>query len=408
MDYPMRAIRPDEFEKFAKATEVAFSSHSRAEELEAERLVFEPDRSLAVFDGEAIVATAAALSFRMTLPGGELPTAGVTSVGVLPTHRRRGMLTAMMRRQLDDVRGRSEPLAALFASESVIYGRYGYGIAAPALHLTVDKRRSGFGSPVASDAGDVRLIDKDAVPEAFAPVYERVRPEQPGMHDRPSPDAWRHRFSDPEHHRDGGSALFFALFESARGVDGYVAYRFKHDWADGVPEGLVGVEELVAATSDAYAGLWRFCLDIDLASKLEAWNRPMDEPLLLMMADSRRARAHMHDALWVRLVDVAEALAGRRYATEGTLTIEVHDQFCPWNEGRYRLNGGPEDAECRPTNDRPDLELSAADLAAVYLGGVKPSRLARAGRVRELADGALGRADAMLGWDRAPWCPDEF
>lgn len=408
MSYPLRAVRPEELETFVRATEVAFGSHLHDEDVEAERLVFEADRNLAAFDGEAMVATAGARTYRLTVPGAELPTAGVTSVGVHPTHRRRGLMTAMMRRQLDDVHERGELLAALWASESAIYGRFGYGLAAPTVRLTLDKRRSEFVVPVDRDAGRVRLLEKDAALEAFAPVYERVRPVQPGMHDRTGPSAWRNLFVDLERHRHGASALFFALFESAHGSEGYVAYRFKHDWAEGTPEGRVDVEELVAATPTAYAGLWRYCLDIDLAATVEAWNRPPDEPLLHMLADPRRARAQLRDGLWVRLVDVPAALAGRRYGRGDALTLEVHDQFCPWNEGRFWLNGGPGEAECRPTTDRPDLELSAADLGAAYLGGVRFSTLARAGRVREHADGALRRADAMFGWDPAPWCPDVF
>lgn len=408
MNVEIRPIAPDEFEAWVLATASAFGGRPRPEEIEAERSVFEADRSLAAFEeGTRIVASATAASFRLTVPGGTLPTAGVTSVGVLPTHRRRGLLTALMRRQLDDVHERGEPLAALWASEPAIYGRFGYGLAAWGLELTLERARTVLPPAEATAPAGVRLLERDQALEAFPAVYEAMRVGRPGAVDRPG-GWWPYRFADlaSEHHRTGD--LFFALYEAEGSPEGYAIYQVKRDWGAGGPEATVRLEELVAATEDAVVELWRYVLGIDLTSEVVAWNRPADEPLLHLVGDVRRLRPRLHDALWVRLVDVGVALAGRRYAVADGLDLDVEDAFCDWNAGRFRLEGGPEGAECVRTASRPEISLSAADLGAVFLGGTRLSTLARAGRVREHAEGALRRADAMFAWDRLPWCPAPF
>jgi predicted acetyltransferase len=164
----------------------------------------------------------------------------------------------------------------------------------------------------------------------------------------------------------------------------------------------------MALTTDAYVALWRFCFDMDLAGKFEGWGRPVDEPLLHLLAHPRALRFGLGDGLWLRLVDVAGALAARRYSAEGQLTLEVRDAFCPWNEGRFVLEGGPDGARCRTGGDEPDLLVDAADLGAAYLGGARFGTLHRAGRVEEVTAGALARADAMFTWDPPPWCPHVF
>ena len=180
------------------------------------------------------------------------------------------------------------------------------------------------------------------------------------------------------------------------------------DWGASGPNGALRLEMLVAATAEAYAALWRHVLDVDLMARVSAEMRPVDEPLRFLLADSRRPKTRIEDGLWLRLVDVAAALRGRRYAIEGRLGLRVRDAFCPWNDGQVELVGGPQGADCKALNGTPDLALSAADLAAVYLGGTRWHTLAEAGRVQELRPGAIARADLMFATDRAPWCPSHF
>jgi predicted acetyltransferase len=407
--YPIRPVSLEEFDRFLPAADAAFGDRSKKEKVEAERSVFEPDRSLAAFDRDDVVGTASAFTLELTVPGAGVGAAGVTFVAVRPSHRRRGILTSLMRRQLRDVRDRDEPVAILWASESPIYWRFGYGVAALGASFTIDRKHAALLPDVRPPSGRLRYLELGDAVSQFPLVYDAVRPTRPGFVDRPGERWWRYRVEDIEEHREGFGPLFFVLHGDEDGEpDGYVIYTFKHDWSHGASHGIVRVEELVAATDDAAGDLWRFALDLDLSAVIDAWNRPVDDPLFHMVRDPRRLRMEIQETLWARLVDVASALGARRYGTEGGVVLDVRDAFCPWNEGRYELAAGPEGAECRATSREADVSLSAADLGAVYLGGIRFAVLARAGRVREERPGALARADAMFGWDPLPWCPHAF
>jgi predicted acetyltransferase len=253
----------------------------------------------------------------------------------------------------------------------------------------------------------VGLLEREAALAAFPEVYERVRPGSPGFLAR-NEAWWDDRFRDFEFDREGASAYFYAVHESEGSLDAYAVYRVKGDWDESVPRSTLSVEELIAATPQAYADMWRYCFDVDLIHRVKAWNRPEDEPLYHLLAEPRRLNLRMRDGVWARLVDVPHALAQRRYATEGHVVFEVHDEFCPWNDGRYALDGGPGGAECSATREEPDILLSATELGATYLGGTGFRRLARAGRLVEGRGGGLERADALFAWDPAPWCPQQF
>jgi len=406
MNFQIRPIADAELEAFSKCQAVSFGLDFRPEEVEPRRKVMELERSLAVFDGEQIVGTAGVFSYRMSVPGGELPTAGVTMVSVRPTHRRRGILTEMMRRQLDDVRDRGEPLAALWASESQIYGRFGYGLAAEGVDLRIERARAGFASPTAL-RGRTRQVDADEARESWPSIWEAVRQGQPGMMPR-SDNWWSGRiFRDPESRRGGFTANVYVNYEVDGELHGYVRYRTKAGYELGLPAGTLSVEELLATTDDAYAALWQYVFGVDLVATIEAPWRKVDEPLYWMLSDPRRLVRHPHDSLWVRVVDVPGALEGRAYRAEGAVTFRVRDPFCAWVAGVYRLECGHGGASCRRVEATPDFELGAADLGACYLGGTRFAALARAGRVNGDAS-AIARADAMFAWDPLPWCPEIF
>jgi predicted acetyltransferase len=406
MDVEIRPVTSDEFEAYIRATERAFGHHPSPDEVANEGKIFEPDRSLAVFDGDRIVGTTGAFSLEVTVPGGALPMAGVTEVGVAPTHRRRGLLTMMMRRQLDDVRDLGEPLAGLWASEGAIYQRFGYGMATFACEIEIERPWTGFARPYES-RGSVRLVEKDEAVRLMPSILERVADVTPGMWKR-SQAFWEHNFADLERWREGASALFFAVHESPEGPDGYAAYRVKHKWPGGVPKGTIKIKELMATTTEASAQLWRSCFDHDLMGTVEAWPRPLDEPLLHMLANPRALGLRVGDGMWLRLVDVPKALASRQYSTNDRVVFEVRDSFCPWNEGRYELEGGPDGASSKPVKGEADVAVEAADLGATFLGGVRFSQLHRAGRASEITPGAMARVDAMFAWDPLPFCSAVF
>ncbi|HEX9376156.1 MAG TPA: GNAT family N-acetyltransferase [Actinomycetota bacterium] len=410
MEFDIRVLQEDQWPDFVRAAFVPFGGHATEEDIRDSRVEFEPGRSLAVFDRDQIVGTTSVISLQMTVPGrAQVPAAGVTTVGVAPTHRRRGMLRALMRRQLDDSRDHGDVLSALWASEAPIYQRFGYGTGTRAIIATVSRDHASFLRPL-PDPGRVRLLPFDDAMKELAPVYERVRAETPGMIER-NHDWWVYRFrhEDSEHHRQGGwGKMFFALHEGPEGPDAYAVYRVKLGDEDGVDIGAVQVVEAMATSPASTQAMWSYVFGIDLVRTIEFWNRPVDDPLFSMALDVRRFGIKVIDGMWIRLLDVPAALSARTYGSEGRVVLEVRDEICPWNEGRFELVGGPGGAECRATDGDPDLVLTANELGAAYLGGTRLGNLLRAGRIEELTPGAVATADAMFAGDRDPWCPHQF
>lgn len=389
----------------AAAAITHYFGRERPDEAWAERWLhnFELERMHAAFDGDAIVGGAGAFSFRLTVPGGGLPAAGVTIVGVLPTHRRRGCLRAMMRAQLDDVHERGEPLAVLWASEEAIYGRYGYGLASLNLEFEIAKAHAAF-RPGIETVGQVRLVDAAAAAGLLPPVYDAVCSVTPGMYER-DPAWWEHRLlADLPEFRGGGSPKHFAVLEVGGAPQAYAIYRLHVAFGSLGPETTLRTIEVIGATPAGTASIWRYLLDVDWTETVAARLLPVDHPLLLLLARPTLARPTVSDGLWARLVDLGAALSGRSYAGDGAVVLDVRDEFCPWNEGRWRVEGG----EPSRADAEADLALDAADLGSVYLGGFTFRELLRAGRVEELREGAVARADALFRTDVAPWCPEIF
>ncbi|MBA3523444.1 MAG: GNAT family N-acetyltransferase [Geodermatophilaceae bacterium] len=403
--------RPDaeEFPAFWALLSAVFGEAPHDEDREREATVFEPERSLVAMDGDDIVATAGIFSRVLTVPGALLPVAGVTLVGVAPTHRRRGLLRSMITQQLTELHeSAAEPVAALWASESVIYQRFGYGSAAPRARATGLTRDTAFRPEVPTAAGRLRLVPAAAARPHLAHIYDALRPARPGLLDRPQ--VWAdYRYADPEHHRDGATALQYVVHTDDGGVvDGVAAYRVKADDGDYGPDGVVTVLDVLAADVAVEAALWRHVFDLDLVRKWRRWSNPLDSVLAHLLLDPRAMRQEVVDSLWVRLVDVDRALAARRYRTDIDVVLEVSDQLCPWNAGRWRLSGGPDGAVCAATTDAAEIRLSSTELGAVYLGGPTLVGLAAAGRVQAESAAVLDRAAVAFGWPVAPYCPEVF
>jgi predicted acetyltransferase len=407
MDVEIRPIAETEVETYLRVIGTAFGEHLEPEDIERERRVLEIERCLAAFDGSEMVGGTCAASLAMRVPGAEVRVAAVTGVGVKPTHRRRGVNTALMRRQIDDVREAGGALAALHASEGGIYGRYGYGLASFLCAVDLEREGSGFVRGQPPGDGRVRILDREEALARLRPVYDRATIDRPGSM-RLDARWFDYRFDETHHHgADEPRRFFFAAHESGGDIDAYAVYRIRHEWPRGVPRYELTVEDLQALTPGAYANMWRYVLDVDLVGRVTSWNRPVDDPILHLLAEPRRLGFTVRDGLWVRLVDVPAALEARTYAGEGAVTFEVRDPFCPWNEGRHLLEAGPEGASCRP-GGTPDIVCTATEIGAAYLGGVSFRALYRAGLVREERVGARERADALFRWDPAPWCPFVF
>ncbi|MFN2488548.1 MAG: GNAT family N-acetyltransferase [Actinomycetota bacterium] len=407
MSLEIRSCRPDEFRLFLETCEAAFGYDIKDDDVERFKRVISTDRTFAAFDDETMIGTAGSFPFTMTIPGGEVPAGGVTMVGVLPSHRRRGVLTQLMQAQLLDARARGEPIAVLWASEGSIYQRFGYGLATKQCALDMERDRATFLDPSAP-IGRCRLLAQDEALKSFPEIYERVRVSTPGMFAR-TPDWWEAlTLADPEADRRGGGPMFRALWEIDGRAEAYALYRAHHEWSEGLPAGWLEVLEAVATTPVATREIWRFLLGVDLMARIKAWFVAADHPLFLMLTEPRRLRFTAKDALWLRVVDLASALALRSYASDGSLTFEITDDTCPWNEGTWELHAAPEGAQVGRSDASPELRLSAADLGAVYLGGLTFGELARAGRVQELVGGAAHKATLLFMTERAPWCAEIF
>jgi predicted acetyltransferase len=360
--------------------------------------VLRPERMHVAEEDGRIVGGASAFEFQFTVPGAVVPAAGVTIVGVLPTHTRRGILTGLMRAQLEDAHERGEPVACLWASEETIYGRYGYGMAALCGEVEIQRVYGKFRSP-AEHGGSFRLLTYEEALEAIPPVYARVAAETPGMFAR-SKEWWEARaLHDSEARRDGAGELVRVVLERDGEGIAYAIYRLRMDFDAGSSTGEVRVIEAIGDSPGATAGIWRYLLDVDWMERVQAELLPVDHPLFLLLEQPRRMRFRLGDSLWLRLVDVGAALAARRL--DGDVVLEVADAFCPWNDARYGLDGSK-------SMEGADLRLDVSDLATVYLGGFTFPQLVRAGRVEELTPGAVARVDEAFRSDRAPWCPEIF
>src|SRR5215207_7311217 len=383
------------------AAEIAFGSGViEDEDWERERKALPASRALAAYDGGQPVALAGAYKFDLSIPGGELPCAGVTWVGVIPTHRRRGILRELMRRELEEVHAWGEPIAALWASEASIYGRFGYGHAAPNGGARSDRARFALRQQA---TGSVRLVDGDEAFELFPPVYERVRATRAGMLSRDERWWKEHRLADPESWRRGASRKFYAAIELDGAVEGNAYYRIKDDWADGMSRSEVKVVEAVATSPEAEKTLWSFLHGIDLTVRVEVSVFDPGSPLPLLVRDPRALNARVSDGLWLRLVDVDASLKARSYKPGQSLVLEVRDELCPWNEGRYRVGD-----DAGRTEATADLALDVAELGSVYLGGYDFHALVHAGLAHERAAGAAEAATLLFRTDLPPFCPEVF
>lgn len=385
---------------------VAFGEDLIEDQWKLDQLTLEPNRILGGYDGDKIVGGGGAFSFHMTVPGGIAPVAGVTMVGVMPTHRRQGVLTALMARQLADVKAAGEPMAALWASEGSIYQRFGYGLATANGSVDIERDRSAFRKPFAAD-GKVELRDIESARPSIMRVYDEVRARTPGFYARSSP--WYDvLLSDAEFRRRGAGARYNAILTRDGQDVGYVLYRIKSEWLDTGPSNVVIVLELIGSDAQAVQELWRYIFGVDLTTRIRSRIGPADHPLLLMVAEPRRLQLRVGDGMWLRIVDVAAALAARGYAADGTIVLEVTDEFMPEVAGRWRLTVGAGRGSAEATTDPADLQLEIQDLAAVYMGGFRFASLGRAGRTVQLTPDAHARADALFATAGTPWCPEVF
>jgi predicted acetyltransferase len=404
----VRRIRPEEAPRFRESVMVPFldpfaGDPDQFADLERWAAISELDRAWVVDAGGHFAGNSAIYSLDVTVPaspGQSCPTvamAGVSAVGVHPTHRRQGLLRQLMAAMHEDARGRGEAVSGLEASESIIYGRFGYGLAANLAEYSIDSRASAFAVP--APAVDVELIDRHEALRVLPDIFDRQRRGRAGEVSR-SAAYWAQLLADQPHHREGLSARFhagcdggYALYRAARETNVFQGDRVK-----------IVVEEVRGRSADVEAALWRFVLDLDLVGEVVVKRCPVDEPIRWRLADPRQLRTRsIEDRLYIRILDTAAALEARGYQTEGRLVLDVLPPADSEGDvdaapGRWVLDAGPDGASCRRARpvDQAELRLDLPALGSLYMGGFPASLLAAGGRIEELVPGSLSRADRLL------------
>ena len=404
----IRTITPDDADLFRSRVSRGFGDDADMGDESRERFdaIFEYDRTFAAFEDDDIVGTTAGFSLGVTVPGGStVPMGGTTVVTVQPTHRRRGLLRALMAAHLEEVASREEPLAGLWASEGSIYGRFGYGPATFRHVVEIDARSLQFRDP--PSAGRLRLVEPEEAGPLERELYERVRPERVGMLTR-SDAWWTYRLiADPEAWRGGKSAQRHLVHEEDGEITGYAKYRQESKWENFVAEGEVEVIEALSLTANAHRAMWAFLTNIDLYPKVEAWNLAVDDPLPMQVTDGRRVGRKVVDALWLRVMDVPAALEARGYEESGSVVMEIVDPVEPSTSGAYRLTSSDGVGHCEPVDETPDVTLDADSLGSLYLGGGDAIALAAAGRIRGSVQ-TVTSLHRIMRVARPPWCLDVF
>ncbi len=364
--------------------------------------LLELDRSHAVFDGDEMIGTGGILSREITLPGGVQARLGaVTMVGVKPGHRRRGVASLLMKTQLEAMRDNGEALGALWASEGSIYRRFGYGEHATSINMMTMPTHMKFHAGVKTDPARIRQVTRDEAMPFMVALQDKLRRTKVGWLSRTESN-WGYFLADAESERDGLTAYRYVVHPQ-----GYAVFRVKHDWNNSGPQVELHVRELLAENDEVYAALYRFLLDMDLASSISFYTAASD-PIQHMVDNPRKVQTHITDGLWLRVVDVERALPLRRYSSDVDSVIEIADDFCPWNSGRYRLTVKGGEAVATRTEDPADVSMDVAALGSVFLGGVRLSVLTHAQRVTEHTPGHVDALTLAFLTVEEPHCPEVF
>lgn len=406
MAVQIRKIHADEHEVFEKTLSIPFGMDPSPGLTARFRIALEQAELYAGFDGDQMVSTFGAFDLDLTVPGGVgVPTAGTTLVTVLSTHRRQGILRAHMREHFQEAQQKGQHLAALWASESSIYGRFGYGPAAELSSVTIQKPYAKLQQPP-QIPGTMRLVEAEEALSLFPPIYERVAKQRPGMFRRAN-DWWQVRvLADPEDLRRGATSHRRVVHYRDGQPVGYAMYRTLTDFDSYTTE--LKILELIGQDPAAEKALWEYLFGVDLVAKITHWNLPTRDPLFWWLERSRELQRKPSDSIWVRPLNVIEVLNRRHYPVAGRLVFRFRDELCPWNEGLYELqttaNGS---GDCRKTTASPELELTPFTLGAIYLGGHRVRTLAKADLITGSLE-AIQLADALFGWHTEPWCQEIF
>lgn len=407
-DITIRPVTPDEYPAFVEAFMDGFSEDLPSKTFpEMIRKTLPPERTLAAFDGDVLVGTFGGYDLLLTVPGGTVRMEGTTVVTVSPTHRRLGLASAMMTEHLDNAAAQGYPVAGLWASESGIYGRYGYGIATYCSVRRFDGTKVAFRDGISIER--TRRVTLKQAADLLPDVYGIVCAATPGMFER-STQWWANEvLLDEDWMKRGKTSVRIVVHDGPDGVDGYAIYRQKGgELDDGHANGTVFVEELTADTPGAKASLWSYLVNVDGCPNVRFGNRPVDDDIAMMVREPRRIETTtVFDGLWLRILDVEAALGKRTYEQDGTLVFHVVDSYRPETEGAYRLSVADGVGVCQRTDQASDVDLDVDVLGALYLGGGDVLAYGAAGRIRG-SDADILRLHHLFATAKKPWCNQVF
>lgn len=407
----LQYLQAEEFDSFFEAVLRGFHEEQPLddERRALERALVDDDRMLGFKVGDRWIATCGSFARDVVLPGGRsIPVAAVTAVTVQSSYRRRGLLRQMMQTQLEEVRDRGEALAVLWASESSIYGRFGYGMSTPRLRMSAQTRSMGFMAGLELGNGSVDEVDREVFQPVATNLYSKLRKLRVGGLSRQK-SWWDYLLLDPQVARDGANALRHVLHYDDSGTPtGYALYRVKEDGNAQGPNNEVRIVEVDGLNAAASGRLWRYLFDLDLARSFRKTNCPVDDPVQFMLADPRAVMMELSDGVYTRIVDIPQALTARAYGSEVDVVIGIEDEQLPENSRNWQLTAGPSGATCRPARRKPDLSMGIRELGAVFMGGPTLAGFAAAGRVVEHKSGAVARVSRAFAGDRQPHCPEFF
>ncbi|MFE6775963.1 GNAT family N-acetyltransferase [Streptomyces sp. NPDC057702] len=429
MSLDIRTITESEVSDWLRARHTGFLLEPAISQEEAElrRPGLDLDRTQGAFDDGRCVGCFRSFSQELTAVGGApVPTNAITNVSIVPTHRRRGLLTTMMDRDLRAAKERGDAAATLIAAEYPIYGRYGFGPGAWTSRWTVDVARAGLNANyarpgdagtlsakgraarIADAGGRVDMVDGAEMLAEGPALHDRLRRSLHGMVNRDE-RAWRLETGDLRYPGTPWKEPFHALYRGPDGtVEGLLTYTVEQHWAAKVPENTARVRSLLATTPAAESALWYFLFSVDWVVRVDTWYRAPDDVMPLLLGDPRAATPQSYaDWLWIRPLDVPRLLEARTYPVAGALVLDVHDA-AGLAGGRFALEAGPDGARCAPTTREPDLSMDVGELGTLWLGDESTARLVTLGRVEEHRTGAATLADTLLRTGRRPWCADVF
>jgi predicted acetyltransferase len=400
-----RPPKPDELRSVGAAVAIALLQAPHSDDLWAKsEPTWQACETLSAFDGGTCIGSASEFLVDTTVPGGaRLPTAAITRVGVLPTHRRQGVATQLMERLVVEAGERGRTLASLRATEAVIYPRFGFGVAGENTSVVIDSSRARPLHCPEID-GSFRILDRREILAVVPALYERVAHRRPGVITRPD-WIWSRYFEEAI---AGSMASFVAVhLDTTDHPDGYVHYdvSWKDEFSE-VPTGHGKIHELYAVDTGVELALWRYVLDIDLVNTWRADERPLDDLAKFVVADSRAyAIKAVADEQWLRLLDVDVALGTRTYnATDRAVTITVRDPLMSNNSGTWQIDAY---GAYRSHKD-PDLIVGIETISAAYMGGTPWWALHAAGAVREQRPNSVVDADNLFASRPLPCCGSFF